>query len=594
MLSRLSRLPLRHVAHPSYRRSYRPLAGIAAVSGGLLLAAGYVHADYIEDNVSRQPLGHLIRSYAVFSMCSIPPLVDYSPRILSVLTSIPGVRQITETVVRATFFNHFCGGDTAEDTLPLLRAFRRANKGALLAYSVEVDPASATSHSETGTVSKDDLPHKLIIKEMIHSIDVAAEFEDSLSDGGRRTWVAVKLTALVPNAQALINLSNHIVQSRVLKPDSVPFPGCARSTDLDIVLRPVASVPTPLTQEDISDLRELCEDLTRVCEHARKRGVKVIIDAEWSWYQPAIDAVALALMREFNTLKDSTSPVQPLVYTTYQAYLRRTPSHLALSLEDARRNNYSLGVKLVRGAYHPYEVKAHQSKGSSLSISPDQLPPVWAKKDETDRCYNQCVNMLLKAVRDDIDQNRGSSDASILGTATNVGPNLSNNDTGNSWSSWLKGYLPSNPVKNIVPATILGQTAPKLPSIGILFGTHNWESAKLILSELVQNGLAEPLPEEKRPEDGETVIRVKPEVVERVAVAQLYGMSDDLTRYLVNRTKASTPFIIKYVPYGALEEVMPYLSRRAIENKSVLGDGKATHERQRAGREIWKRITGQA
>jgi len=39
---------------------------------------------------------------------------------------------------------------------------------------------------------------------------------------------------------------------------------------------------------------------------------------------------------------------------------------------------------------------------------------------------------------------------------------------------------------------------------------------------------------------------------------------------------------------------MPYLSRRAIENKSVLGDGKAAYERQRAGSEIWRRITGRS
>ncbi|KXN86159.1 Proline dehydrogenase 1, mitochondrial [Leucoagaricus sp. SymC.cos] len=509
-------------------------------------------------------------------MCSIPPLVDYSPKILSILTSVPGIRQITEAVVRVTFFNHFCGGDTAEDTLPLLRAFRRANKGALLAYSVEVDPASATSHSGAGTVSEDSLPHKLIIKEMIHSIDVAAQHEDSLDDGGRRTWVAVKLTALVPNAQALINLSNHILQSRIREPDSVPFPGCPRSTDLDAAIRPGNSNGTHLTKEDITDLRELYKDLYHVCEHARQRGVKVIIDAEWSWYQPAIDAVALALMREFNSLNHPQSTVQPLVYTTYQAYLRRTPSHLALSLEDARRSNYALGVKLVRGAYHPYELAAHRSKDSSMSISPDELPPVWFRKDETDRCYNQCVKMLVNAVREDVSGSQHLLPVSMSGNDAELTPK---SDIA-SWTSWLKGGLSSKDTK--------------LPSIGILFGTHNWESAKLILAELVRNGLTEPLPEERGPEDGEVVVGIQPEVVERVAIAQLFGMSDDLTQYLVNRTKADTPFIIKYVPYGALQEVMPYLSRRAIENKSVLGDGKATHERQRAGREIWERITGQS
>lgn len=42
-------------------------------------------------------------------------------------------------------------------------------------------------------MSRDKLPHKAIIKEMIHSIDVAADFEDSIRGEGRRTWVAVKI-----------------------------------------------------------------------------------------------------------------------------------------------------------------------------------------------------------------------------------------------------------------------------------------------------------------------------------------------------------------------------------------------------------------
>jgi proline dehydrogenase len=37
---------------------------------------------------------------------------------------------------------------------------------------------------------------------------------------------------------------------------------------------------------------------------------------------------------------------------------------------------------------------------------------------------------------------------------------------------------------------------------------------------------------------------------------------------------------------------MPYLSRRAIENKSVLGGGAAQAERKRAWDLIWERIFG--
>ena len=39
-------------------------------------------------------------------------------------------------------------------------------------------------------------------------------------------------------------------------------------------------------------------------------------------------------------------------------------------------------------------------------------------------------------------------------------------------------------------------------------------------------------------------------------------------------------------------QVMPYLGRRAIENKSVLGNGAAKVERQRAAAEIVTKVLG--
>ncbi|KAJ3845610.1 FAD-linked oxidoreductase-like protein, partial [Lentinula lateritia] len=263
-----------------------------------------------------------------------------------------------------------------------------------------------------------------------------------------------------------------------------------------------------------------------------------------SWYQPAIDAMQLALMREFNKIPsqgDKSGPVaQPLVYGTFQAYLRRTPLHLAQSYRDAQANNYALGVKLVRGAYHPHEVSAHEAarvhgKQESLSISPDALPPVWSSKNETDSCYNECVKMVVGWVKED-------DDAKSSG----------------------------------------------LPNFGVLFGSHNGASVKLILSELLRNGLATSVGVENG--EGEAVLRLDDEVIERVTLAQLYGMCDELTDYIVRRTSSNSPMVLKAVPYGSLTETMPYPSRRAIENKSVLGNGHAAEERRRAGREIWAKV----
>ena len=51
------------------------------------------------------PLSTLLRTYVVYSFCSVPALVDWAPAILETLSSIPGLKQITEAVVRATFFD---------------------------------------------------------------------------------------------------------------------------------------------------------------------------------------------------------------------------------------------------------------------------------------------------------------------------------------------------------------------------------------------------------------------------------------------------------------------------------------------------------
>ena len=83
------------------------------------------------------------------------------------------------------------------------------------------------------------------------------------------------MTALLPNAHALINLSEYITNARLrLRKDTrIPFPGCPRLRDLDVVLSPCTGVG--LEPEDVRELKELHDNLVWICTRAEERGVRV-------------------------------------------------------------------------------------------------------------------------------------------------------------------------------------------------------------------------------------------------------------------------------------------------------------------------------
>jgi proline dehydrogenase len=86
-----------------------------------------------------------------------------------------------------------------------------------------------------------------------------------------------------------------------------------------------------------------------------------------------------------------------------------------------------------------------------------------------------------------------------------------------------------------------------LDSMSIFAGTHN-ESSTYNLMELMQDkGI-------KANDD-------------KIWFGQLYGMSDNISYNLA----ANGYNVAKYLPFGPVKDVMPYLIRRAEENTSVAG-----------------------
>lgn len=82
----------------------------------------------------------------------------------------------------------------------------------------------------------------------------------------------------------------------------------------------------------------------------------------------------------------------PVVYNTYQAYLRDTPARLALLLARSTREGFLCGTKLVRGAYMLQERALAKEKGYNDPIHPDIAA--------THACYHACLDAILPHVRD--------------------------------------------------------------------------------------------------------------------------------------------------------------------------------------------------
>jgi proline dehydrogenase len=281
--------------------------------------------------LSIMPLPNLIRSYLITAVSSSPILLRTSLGALKLLAHSrssflsPDRNPVLHFLLKRTVYAQFCAGETAAEVDQTINRLKRMGyKGVMLCYAREVCMGENEAKSLSSMGSEDMFNAKDIS-------DWARGTLATVSMAQTGDFVSLKFTGA--GTQALKHLAEN-------KP------------------------PAPL----------LGEAITEVCELAKARKVRLQFDAEQHAVQAGIDSWTMEYSRRYNR------EGKALVYGTYQAYKKSTPGTLVRHLEQARKENFVLGVKLVRGAY--------------LGSDPRHL--FWDTIEDTHKTYDGIAESLMR------------------------------------------------------------------------------------------------------------------------------------------------------------------------------------------------------
>ncbi|KAK7273216.1 hypothetical protein RIF29_14265 [Crotalaria pallida] len=406
----------------------------------------------VEKLFSYIPTSKLVRSSAVLHATGIEPMVDLGMWVMrSKLMEMEGLRDVINAAIRGTFYDQFCAGEDAVTAGKSIGSLNNAGLRGMLVYGVE------DAHDNEGCDRNQ--------KGFLHTVDVSRSLPPSSV-----SFVIVKITAICP--MRLLERMSDLLRWQQKDPSfNLPwkndsFPIFSESSPLYHTRKR----PEPLTAEEESDLELANQRLLELCQKCVQANIPLLVDAEHTEVQPAIDYFTYSSAIMHN--KDGN----PIVFGTMQTYLKDAKERLVLAAKAADKMGIPMGFKLVRGAYMSMERRVASSLGYAS--------PIHNTIRDTHKCFNDCSNFMLEKIAN--------------------GPG------------------------------------------GVVLATHNIESGKLAAAKAHELGIGR--------------------VNHKLEFAQLYGMSEALSFGLSNAGFQ----VSKYMPFGPVETVMPYLLRRAEENRGML------------------------
>ncbi|XP_031662640.1 proline dehydrogenase 1, mitochondrial isoform X2 [Oncorhynchus kisutch] len=118
------------------------------------------------------------------------------------------------------------------------------------------------------------------------------------------------------------------------------------------------------TEEEEKQMKRMLQRLDVLANHAEEHSVRLMVDAEQTYFQPAISTLTVEMQRIYNRGR-------PVIFNTYQCYLKEAYDIVTMDVELSRREGWFFGAKLVRGAYMYQERSRAEEIGYEDPINPD-------------------------------------------------------------------------------------------------------------------------------------------------------------------------------------------------------------------------------
>ncbi len=244
----------------------------------------------------------LDRAYFLFKMIANEPLVRIGTAVtnFAIKAHLP-----VEGLIRATVFDHFCGGINVNDCLTVVDKMHTKDVSSILDYSVEGKEA--------------DEQFDAALEMTLKTIDFAAEKR------------AIPFAVFKPTGFGRFELYEKLGEGKTL------------------------------SEAEQKDWNRVVERFEIVCKEAHRQNVALLIDAEESWMQDAADDLVIDMMRKYNKEK-------AIVFNTLQMYRHDRLDHLKKVHNLAKAEGFFIGMKVVRGAYMEKENKRAEEKGYPTPI----------------------------------------------------------------------------------------------------------------------------------------------------------------------------------------------------------------------------------